>query len=177
MTVEVIGIDLADSSDQMTVVKARRSPDGLIKIVDSFVVHPIDPSDPDHVDAAEKVRGFLREHSDELGAALMQERLRRMIGQPPYRDAISVMREWKPQQVARVRPEHLTWNMPESDPLADVEEWARYMREHTGYRPSRIFMPVHQRNRIEHLIARSRLSKRSYRRWRGRRKEERRNAR
>lgn len=67
-----------------------------------------------------------------------------------------------------------SWSDPGSDPLADIERVKRYMQENCGYRPTRFIMPAARWNRIEHLIARATMSKRGYRRWRGRRKAARR---
>jgi hypothetical protein len=88
--------------------------------------------------------------------------------------AVAMMRFGDGQEVRitalTISPPCKSWSDSGIDPLADVERWKRYMRDETGYSGSFI-IPTHRANRIEHLIARATLSKRQYRRWRGRRKE------
>jgi hypothetical protein len=95
-------------------------------------------------------------------------------------------RRWESVGDRRVRSHHMSgpaidivprWGDPGSDPLADLQRWRKVMLESTGYAPNRITMPLSRWNRMERLVMRHKLSKRAYRRWRGRRKAARRWAR
>lgn len=62
------------------------------------------------------------------------------------------------------------WREADSDPLADVKAWVAMMNENCGYRPNAIIMPRRHWDRLEDRYRRATLSRRAYRRWRGRKR-------
>ncbi len=77
---------------------------------------------------------------------------------------------WPMAMDARVRPEHLRWSEPDSSPIDDIKWAMEQVLLEPLFKPSRCALILTERQM--HVIKRSLLSKRAYRRWRGRRKAE-----
>lgn len=60
------------------------------------------------------------------------------------------------------------WGEADTDPVADVKAMVRMMTENCGYMPNRIVMPLRNWIRLMDRYHRRTLSRRAYRRWRGR---------
>lgn len=61
----------------------------------------------------------------------------------------------------------LRWGEADTDPLADLDRAIRAMTENCGYTPNRIVMPLRNWIRLLDGYHRRTLSRRAYRRWRG----------
>ncbi len=62
------------------------------------------------------------------------------------------------------------WGESDIDPASDLRRWIDQMNTNCGYSPNRLIMPEQHWRRIETLIARRTMSRRAFRRWRGRRR-------
>lgn len=77
---------------------------------------------------------------------------------------------WQSAGDSRVRPEHLRWSDPNSDPIGDIKSMVEAMLTNGAYQQRCFVIPNRRWKRLNYLLQRGDMTKRQWRRFRSKMK-------